>query len=117
MAKTDGKRPVHLVYTREDDIKGGRYRPMFYHAIEAALDPKGGVAAWKHRLVGQSFMKGTAFEPVMFRRAWMPRRSRASPTCPMPSPTSSSIARCALARPHPVVALGRPQPHGPRPSR
>ncbi len=67
MAKTDGKRPIHLVYTREDDIKGGRYRPMFYHAIEASLDPKGGVAAWKHRLVGQSFMKGTAFEPVMFK--------------------------------------------------
>ncbi len=67
MKKSGGKRPVHLVWTREDDIKGGRYRPMFYHAIEAALDPKGGIAAWKHRLVGQSFMKGTAFEPVMFK--------------------------------------------------
>ena len=67
MSKTDGKRPVHLVWTREDDIKGGRYRPMFYHKIEASLDPKGGIAAWRHRLVGQSFMKGTAFEPVMIK--------------------------------------------------
>lgn len=67
MAKTDGKRPIHLVYTREDDIKGGRYRPMFYHKIQAALDPDGGIAAWHHRLVGKSFMKGTAFEPVMFK--------------------------------------------------
>ncbi|MCW6510358.1 xanthine dehydrogenase family protein molybdopterin-binding subunit [Lichenifustis flavocetrariae] len=67
MAKTDQKRPIHLVYTREDDIKGGRYRPMFYHAMEAALDTNGGIAAWHHRLVGQSFMKGTAFEPVMFK--------------------------------------------------
>ena len=67
MAKTDGKRPIHLVYTREDDIKGGRYRPMFYHRIQASLDPKGGIAAWRHSLVGQSFMKGTAFEPVMFK--------------------------------------------------
>jgi isoquinoline 1-oxidoreductase beta subunit len=67
MAKTDGKRPIHLVYTREDDIKGGRYRPMFYHRVEASLDPKGGIAAWRHRLVGKSFMKGTAFEPVMFK--------------------------------------------------
>ena len=67
MAKTDGKRPIHLVYTREDDIKGGRYRPMFYHKIAASLDPKGGIAAWRHRLVGQSFMKGTAFEPVMIK--------------------------------------------------
>jgi isoquinoline 1-oxidoreductase beta subunit len=67
MKATGGKRPVHLVWTREDDIKGGRYRPMFYHAIEASLDDKGGIAAWKHRLVGQSFMRGTAFEPVMFK--------------------------------------------------
>ena len=67
MKKTDGKRPIHLVYTREDDIKGGRYRPMFYHAVEASLDANGGIAAWKHRLVGQSFMKGTAFEPVIFK--------------------------------------------------
>jgi isoquinoline 1-oxidoreductase beta subunit len=67
MAKTDQKRPIHLVYTREDDIKGGRYRPMFYHAIEAALDADGTIAAWHHKLVGQSFMKGTAFEPVMFK--------------------------------------------------
>ena len=67
MAKTDGKRPVHLVYTREDEMKGGRYRPMFYHKIRAALDPKGGIAAWQHRLVGASFMKGTAFAPVMVK--------------------------------------------------
>ena len=67
MAKTDGTRPVHLVYTREDEMKGGRYRPMFYHKIRAALDPKGGIAAWQHRLVGASFMKGTAFAPVMVK--------------------------------------------------
>ncbi len=67
MTKTDGKRPVHLVYTREDEMKGGRYRPMFTHHVRAALDPKGGIAAWQHRLVGASFMKGTAFAPVMVK--------------------------------------------------
>ncbi len=67
MAKTDGKRPVHLVYTREDEMKAGRYRPMFLHKIRAALDPKGGIAAWQHRLVGASFMKGTAFASVMVK--------------------------------------------------
>ncbi len=67
MKASGEKRPVHLVWTREDDIKGGRYRPMFYHAVEASLDPSGGVAAWKHRLVGQSFMRGTAFEPIMIK--------------------------------------------------
>jgi len=59
---TGGKYPVHLLYSREDDIRGGRYRPMFYHAIKTALDEKGKLIAWQHRLVGQSFMFGTAFE-------------------------------------------------------
>jgi isoquinoline 1-oxidoreductase beta subunit len=59
---TGGKYPVHLVYSREDDIRGGRYRPMFYHKVQAALDDKGNLTAWQHRLVGQSFMFGSAFE-------------------------------------------------------
>ena len=64
---TGGERPIHLVWTREDDIRGGRYRPMFYHTIQAAVDDTGGIAAWKHRLVGQSFMQGTPFEQMMFK--------------------------------------------------
>ncbi|HVI89283.1 MAG TPA: xanthine dehydrogenase family protein molybdopterin-binding subunit [Dongiaceae bacterium] len=59
---TGGKYPVHLLYSREDDIRGGRYRPMFYHAIKIGLDDKGNLVAWQHRLVGQSFMFGTLFE-------------------------------------------------------
>jgi isoquinoline 1-oxidoreductase beta subunit len=59
---TGGKYPVHLVYTREDDIKGGRYRPMFFHRVRAGLDAQGKLVAWQHRLVGQSFMYGSAFE-------------------------------------------------------
>jgi isoquinoline 1-oxidoreductase beta subunit len=62
-----GSRPVHLLWTREDDIQGGRYRPMFYHRIEAALDKAGGIAAWKHRLVGQSFAVGTALAPMIVK--------------------------------------------------
>ena len=54
--------PVKLIWTREDDIKGGRYRPMYYHSMKAGLDAQGNVVAWTHRIVGQSIMKGTAFE-------------------------------------------------------
>jgi isoquinoline 1-oxidoreductase beta subunit len=64
---TGGKYPVHLVYTREDDIKGGRYRPMFYHAMRVGFDAQGNPVAWQHRLVGQSFMIGTFFEPMMVK--------------------------------------------------
>jgi len=64
---TGGKYPVHLLYSREDDIRGGRYRPMFYHAVKAGLDDKGNLIAWQHRLVGQSFMFGTALEPFVVK--------------------------------------------------
>ncbi len=62
-----GERPVHLVWTREDDITGGRYRPMFYHSVQAGLDDKGRIAGWRHRLVGQSFVFGTAMEKGMVK--------------------------------------------------
>ena len=53
--------PVKLIWTREDDIRGGRYRPMYYHTIKAGVDDKGQVTAWQHRIVGQSLTKGTPF--------------------------------------------------------
>jgi len=55
---TDGV-PVKLVWTREDDIKGGRYRPMYLHALEGGLDRAGHPVAWRHRIVGQSIGAGT----------------------------------------------------------
>lgn len=62
-----GRAPVHLVWTREDDIKGGRYRPMFVHRIQAGLDDQGNLVAWSHRLVGQSILTGTPFESLMVK--------------------------------------------------
>jgi isoquinoline 1-oxidoreductase subunit beta len=56
-----GRQPVKLVWTREDDIRGGRYRPMFLHRVRAGLDASGRIVAWEHRIVGQSFLKGTPF--------------------------------------------------------
>jgi isoquinoline 1-oxidoreductase beta subunit len=55
--------PVKLIWTREDDMRAGKYRPMYYHKIEAGLDEKGALVAWKHRVVGQSIMKGGPFSP------------------------------------------------------
>jgi isoquinoline 1-oxidoreductase subunit beta len=51
--------PIRTVWTREDDIQGGYYRPMFVHRIEAALGPDGKPIAWRQRVVGQSIMAGT----------------------------------------------------------
>ena len=65
-AKALGK-PVKLMYTREDDMKSGYYRPMWYNRVEAALDKKGFPLAWRHRIVGQSVIAGTPFESVMVK--------------------------------------------------
>ena len=62
IAKRCRPAPVKLVWTREDDMRGGYYRPMWHSHIAAALDADAGIAAWKHTLVGQSFLAGTPFE-------------------------------------------------------
>jgi len=62
-----GKAPVKLVWTREDDMRAGYYRPMFYHQLEAGLDADGKPVAWQHRIVGQSIAAGTDFEGALIK--------------------------------------------------
>ncbi|HEY6001393.1 MAG TPA: xanthine dehydrogenase family protein molybdopterin-binding subunit, partial [Anaeromyxobacter sp.] len=57
--------PVKVVWSREDDIQGGFYRPLFFHRIEVGVDAQGMPVAWKHAVVGQSIMAGTPFEGMM----------------------------------------------------
>lgn len=59
--------PVKLQWTREDDIRGGLYRPLYLHRLEAALDNNGQLVGWQHRIVGQSIIAGTAFAAVMIK--------------------------------------------------
>lgn len=54
--------PVKLMWTREDDMRGGRYRPMYIHKLRASLGADGRIAAWDHHIVGQSIAIGSAFE-------------------------------------------------------
>ena len=46
-------RPVKLVWTREDDMAGGKYRPLVHHAVAVKTDAEGYPVAWRHRIVGQ----------------------------------------------------------------
>ena len=51
--------PVKVVWTREDDVQGGYYRPMFVHHVEVGIDARGMPMAWRHVVVGQSHIIGT----------------------------------------------------------
>ena len=55
--------PIRVVWSREDDIRGGYYRPMYVHRLRAGLDQDGKPVAWHHRIVGQSIFLGTPVEP------------------------------------------------------
>jgi isoquinoline 1-oxidoreductase beta subunit len=58
-------RPVKLVWTRDDDIRGGYYRPLTVHRIEGALDGRGAPLAWRHRIVTQSLVAGSPFAAMI----------------------------------------------------
>nr|WP_277929377.1 MULTISPECIES: xanthine dehydrogenase family protein molybdopterin-binding subunit [unclassified Lysobacter] len=66
VAKAAGA-PVKTVWTREDDIRGGYYRPMFVQQVHVGLGAGGLPVAWQHTLVGQSLAAGTPLEPMMVR--------------------------------------------------
>ena len=53
--------PIKLIWTREDDVRGGYYRPMHLHRVEVGIDRDGIPAAWRHVIVGQSLLAGTPF--------------------------------------------------------
>jgi isoquinoline 1-oxidoreductase beta subunit len=66
--KAAGKtEPIKVIWSREDDIKGGYYRPSHVHRADIGVDAKGDIVAWDHVIVGQSIVTGTPFEPMMVK--------------------------------------------------
>ena len=59
--------PVRTLWSREDDIKGGYYRPLHVHRAEIGFDAQGKILAWDHTIVGQSITKGSPFEAFMVK--------------------------------------------------
>lgn len=59
--------PVKTVWSREDDVKGGYYRPMYLHQAKIGLDAQGMPTVWEHTAVGQSIILGTPFEAFMIK--------------------------------------------------
>lgn len=60
--------PVKVVWSREDDMKAGYYRPTALHRAQIGFDAAGNILAWEHRIVSQSILAGSPFEPFMVQK-------------------------------------------------
>lgn len=67
IAKRHRGTPIKLIWTREDDVRGGYYRPMHAHRVEIGVARDGTPAAWRHVIVGQSLVAGTPFAAMMIK--------------------------------------------------
>jgi isoquinoline 1-oxidoreductase beta subunit len=63
----EGRAPVKLQWSREDDMRAGKYRPAHLHRVSGGVDANGNLIAWQQRVVGQSIVKGTALESFLVR--------------------------------------------------
>ncbi len=63
----EAKVPLKVFWTREDDMKGGYYRPYTLHKVSLGLDASGTPRAWDHRIVGQSPVGDSIFEKAMVK--------------------------------------------------
>ena len=61
----EAKRPVKVLWTREDDVRNGRFRPLSVHFLRAGVDADGRIVAWRHRVACDEI---TAFQdPVRYK--------------------------------------------------
>ena len=67
IAKRFRDTPIKLVWSREDDVRGGYYRPMHAHHVEIGIGADGMPEAWRHVIVGQSLVAGTPFAAMMIK--------------------------------------------------
>jgi len=66
LSRETGK-PVKVIWTREDDVRNGRFRPLSAHHLRAGFDASGKIIAYQHRLAGD---RVTPFaDPVRYAAA------------------------------------------------
>ncbi len=68
LAQAGQRAPVKVIWSREDDMKAGYYRPMTLHRAEIGFDATGKVLGWQHRIVSQSILKGTMLEGFGYQK-------------------------------------------------
>ena len=99
LAKAVGK-PVKLIWTREDDVTGGKFRPMTAHHIEAGFDAGGKLIAWHHRVVAESVAAYTSIAngtpPPPLDRVVM--KGSPIPQYPIPNKLAEHVIETGRAR-------------------
>ncbi|MBI3347490.1 MAG: xanthine dehydrogenase family protein molybdopterin-binding subunit [Burkholderiales bacterium] len=68
LAQAGQRMPVKVIWSREDDMKSGYYRPMTVHRAEIGFDATGKIAGWQHRIVSQSILKGSPLEGFGYQK-------------------------------------------------
>jgi isoquinoline 1-oxidoreductase subunit beta len=107
LAKAVG-RPVKVIWTREDDIATGKFRPMTAHHIEAGFDAGGRLVAWHHRVVAESVaqyragLTGSAPPPI----DGIVMKGSALPQYPIPNKLAEHIIEARGARLSSVRGVG-----------
>ncbi len=107
MSKAAG-RPVKVMWTREDDVRNGRFRPLYVNRIRAGLDASGKVIAWHHRVACDevlAFMDPVRYE-VSKGRDNIAMRGTEMPTYAIPDQLSEGLQQATGMRTNPLRAIG-----------
>ncbi len=101
-------RPVKVLWTREDDVHNGRFRPLYVNRIRAGLDAEGRIVAWHHRVVCDRVL--AFMDPVRFKTAKgrdnIAMRGTELPTYDIPDRLSEGVHEDTGMRTAPLRAIG-----------
>jgi isoquinoline 1-oxidoreductase beta subunit len=105
----EAKRPVKLMWTREDDLANGRFRPMSAHFLRAGLDASGRVVAWNHRLACDwvtPFMDPVRFKGVMKGNDFIAIAGTEIKTYDVPNRLAEQLGQDSGMRTSPLRGIG-----------
>jgi isoquinoline 1-oxidoreductase beta subunit len=107
MSKAAG-RPVKVIWTREDDVRNGRFRPLYVNKVRAGLDESGKIIAWHHRVVCDRVL--AFMDPVRYSTANgrdnIAMRGTEIPTYDMPDRLAEGLHEDTGIRTAPLRAIG-----------
>jgi len=107
MSKAAG-RPVKVMWTREDDVHNGRFRPLYVNRVRAGLDASGKITGWHHRVVCDDVL--AFMDPVRYKmtkgRDNIAMRGTELPTYAIPDRLTEGLQQATGMRTNPLRAIG-----------